>query len=254
MSDAAPPARREVIAWLGAASLLPLVGCAGEGARDSDSDSGGGGSGGGMCRALPEETPGPFPGDGSNGPDVLSMEGVVRSDIRTSIGDQAGTASGVPLQVRLRVVDASRGCTPLVGHAVYLWHATRDGIYSLYGDSRQNYLRGVQVSDADGWVTFITLFPGCYAGRWPHMHLSIYPDLDAIADATKVLITSQIALPAAACDAVYGTVGYAVSAHNREAVSLAGDMAFRDGDDRQIATVTGSLAEGLVATLTLGIG
>ena len=61
--------------------------------------------------------------------------------------------------------------------AVYLWSCTPEGRYSLYskGVTDQNYLRGVQAADADGWVTFTTIFPACYDGRWPHLHFEVYP-------------------------------------------------------------------------------
>jgi hypothetical protein len=97
------------------------------------------------CSTIPEETAGPFPGDGSNGPDVLSIDGVERQDIRSSIGSASGTASGIQLTVDLTIVDAAT-CAPLAGAAVYLWHADSQGRYSMYssGVSDENFLRGVQ--------------------------------------------------------------------------------------------------------------
>ena len=99
----------------------------------------------------------------------------------------------------------------LAGHAVYLWHCTRDGNYSLYSSSvlDENYLRGVQVSDSNGQVTFTTIFPGCYSGRWPHMHFEIYSSLATATSGNNDVKTSQLALPAAACNQVYGVAsGY----------------------------------------------
>src|SRR5580765_2104028 len=107
------------------------------------------------CGRIPEETQGPFPGDGSNGPNVLSASGVVRNDIRTSFAGLSGTADGVPLTIVLTIVSAS-SCAPLAGRAVYLWHCDRLGRYSLYsqGVTNQNYLRGTQEADSSGRVTF----------------------------------------------------------------------------------------------------
>lgn len=102
---------------------------------------------------IPEETAGPYPGDGSNGPDALGQSGVVREDITRSFGTADGVAEGVPLTIRLRVLSLEDGeSTPLEGAAVYLWHATREGGYSMYseGVADENYLRGVQVAGADG--------------------------------------------------------------------------------------------------------
>ena len=128
------------------------------------------------CEPIPEETAGPFPGDGSNGPDVLAEADVVRSDIRTSIGSASGAADGVPLTIELTITDTATGCTPLADAAVYLWHCDREGSYSMYSDGAEdeNYLRGVQVTDADGRLSFTSIFPACYSGRWPHAHFEVY--------------------------------------------------------------------------------
>lgn len=90
---------------------------------------------------IPEETAGPYPGDGSNGPDVLTQDGIVRSDIRSSFGSSTTTAEGVPLTITLTVVDTSGGCTAMAGAAVYAWHCDRDGNYSMYsqGVTQENY-------------------------------------------------------------------------------------------------------------------
>lgn len=121
----------------------------------------------GTCSTIPEETAGPYPGDGSNGVNALSQSGIVRRDIRGSFGSLSGTAAGIPLTVKLTLVGSTVSCEPLVGYALYLWHCDRDGSYSLYTIANQNYLRGVQETDANGQVTFTTIFPGCYSGRWP---------------------------------------------------------------------------------------
>src|SRR3954465_2676334 len=81
---------------------------------------------------IPSETAGPYPGDGSNGPDVLDDSGIVRHDIRRSFGASRTLAKGVPLRVNLTVTDASKDYGPLVGAAVYLWHCDRSGRYSMY--------------------------------------------------------------------------------------------------------------------------
>src|SRR5215208_6109291 len=93
---------------------------------------------------IPDETAGPYPGDGSNGPNVLTESGVVRSDIRSSFGDFSGTADGIETVLTLTVLDLNNGAAPKSGAAVYLWHCTQDGNYSLYTEQDQNYLRGVQ--------------------------------------------------------------------------------------------------------------
>lgn len=206
------------------------------------------------CTGIPNETAGPYPGDGTNGPNVLIMGGVVRNDIRSSFGSMSGTADGIPLTIIVQLVSAST-CAPLAGAAVYLWHCDRAGGYSLYssGVTNQNYLRGIQTADANGQVTFLSIYPGCYAGRWPHIHFEVFPSLGASSSAGNKIATSQIALPRATNDLVYATTGYEASVRNQANVSLASDNVFSDGYQLELATVTGSTAGGFTATLTVGV-
>jgi protocatechuate 3,4-dioxygenase beta subunit len=209
---------------------------------------------GGVCSKIPEETAGPYPADSSNGPSVLNQTGVVRSDIRSSFAGLSGTATGVPLTIALTIV-SSTTCAPLANRAVYLWHCDQAGRYSLYsaGATNQNYLRGVQAADANGKVTFTSVFPACYSGRWPHIHFEVYPSLTAATNVANKVATSQLALPKATCDLVYATSGYQASITNLSQVSLASDMVFSDGSSLELATITGSIATGLTATLTVAV-
>ena len=208
------------------------------------------------CTVIPEETAGPFPGDGSNGPDVLTQAGVVRADIRSSFGSSTTTAAGVPLTIKLAILDLATGCKPLTGAAVYAWHCDRDGNYSMYSSAavNENYLRGAQATDADGIATFTSIFPGCYSGRWPHVHFEVYRSLAAATNPANRIATSQIALPQATCTEVYATDGYASSVANLARVSLATDNVF--GDDagiHQVGAVTGSISSGLTVELPVPI-
>ena len=189
----------------------------------------------------PEETAGPYPADGSNGVNVLTESGIVRSDITRSFGTGSAVAAGVPLTIAMTVLDVQAGGTPVQGAAVYAWHCDREGRYSLYDSAltNENYLRGVQATDASGKVTFTSIFPACYSGRWPHIHFEVYPSLAEAQAAGSKLVTSQIALPQDACAAVYATSGYAQSVSNLSQVSLATDMVFADGYSTQLGTVTG---------------
>ena len=100
----------------------------------------------------------------------------------------------LPGQLRLRLVDSNDGCTPLAGYALYLWHCDRDGNYSMYQSaSEANYLRGVQPVDSKGLVTFTSIFPAAYSGRWPHAHFEVYPSVGAATSARKFVGTSPSA-------------------------------------------------------------
>lgn len=205
---------------------------------------------------IPEETNGPYPADGTNGPNILTETGVVRSDITSSIGESSGTAEGIPLTFTMTVVDVSGegdAGTPVAGAAVYAWHCDRDGKYSMYDLEDQNYLRGVQEADANGTVTFTSIFPGCYAGRWPHIHFEVYPTLADATSATNRLRTSQLAFPQDVCETVYATEGYEDSVQNLAGVSLDSDMVFSDGYSLQLAKVAGSVSEGYTATLRVPV-
>ncbi|MCK8433660.1 intradiol ring-cleavage dioxygenase [Streptomyces sp. D2-8] len=250
-------ARRRMIRLLAGASLVPLVGCTSDEGTSASSSSSSSSASSAECATIPSETAGPYPGDGSNGVNVLKESGVVRSDITKSFGDSAGgTAEGVPLTVTLTVVDAASGCgTPKKGAAVYLWHADRDGKYSLYSDgvTDENYLRGVQETDDKGQVTFKSVFPGCYDGRWPHIHFEVYGSLADATAATSITNTSQLAFPKDSCEEVYAAEGYSQSVTNLDRVSLETDNIFSDGYGRQLAAMKGSATEGYTATLTVPV-
>jgi protocatechuate 3,4-dioxygenase beta subunit len=204
---------------------------------------------------IPEETAGPYPADGSNGRNVLNQSGIVRSDITSSFGTASGVVTGVPLTVTLAVLDVSNGAAPLEGAAVYLWHATPGGEYSMYSQAIQdeNYLRGVQAADTKGQVTFTTVYPGAYDGRWPHLHFEVYPSLDAAVSASSRLRTSQMAMPEDTSTLVYATDGYGNSAQNLAQSSLETDMVFSDGWSLQLGKVIGSVTDGLTATLNVPV-
>lgn len=256
--------RRRLLRMVGVGAVgLGLSACTGETATGTEtgtsgsgpSGSGPSGSGAGTAE-IPDETAGPFPGDGSNGPDVLEQSGIVRSDIRSSIGGASGTAQGVPMTLELTIQDLADGGAAFAGTAVYVWHCDREGRYSMYSDgvTDQNYLRGVQIADALGKVRFTSVYPGCYAGRWPHVHFEVYPDQAAITDSAKAIATSQVALPADVSKKVYAQPGYEESVVNLSKLSLARDNVFGDdGGARQLGTATGDVAGGYHVALTVPV-
>ena len=207
------------------------------------------------CSVVPTETAGPFPGDGSNGANLLTQPGSVRSDIRSSIVTSTTTAKGVPLTIRLTVTDNAKGCTPSVGAAVYVWHCSSEGSYSMYsaGVTNENYLRGVQPTDASGTATFQSVYPAAYPGRWPHIHFEVYPSVAKATTSGNAIHTSQIALPEAENKLVYATSGYGASLSNLAATPLRSDFVFSDGYSRQLGTMTGNVTDGFVVSLTIGI-
>ncbi|OFB42347.1 3,4-dioxygenase subunit beta [Frankia sp. CgMI4] len=255
--------RRRMLTFLGLGAATAGLTACGTGGAEASGSSGStaspstssSASTSGASGEIPQETAGPYPGDGSNGPDVLEQSGVVRSDIRSSFGGATGTAEGVPMTLELTITDLAGG-VPFAGVAVYVWHCDREGRYSMYtnGITDQNYLRGVQIADKAGKVRFTSIFPACYSGRWPHIHFEVYPDQASITDATKAIATSQVALPKNVCDQVYAQQGYKASIANLSQASLDSDNVFGDdGGARQLATVTGNVTSGYTVSLAVGV-
>ncbi|TWF76160.1 protocatechuate 3,4-dioxygenase beta subunit [Pseudonocardia hierapolitana] len=245
--------RRRMLRALGlGAAAAGLAACASNPGTSSGSTSATTTASGTGLVEIPDETAGPYPGDGSNGPNVLAESGIVRSDIRSSFGGASGTADGVPLTIRLTILDIANGGSAFAGAAVYVWHCNREGGYSMYSSAieDQNYLRGVQIADSSGRVSFISIFPACYSGRWPHIHFEVYPDQAGITDASNAIATSQIALPQDVCEAVYAQPGYEPSVGNLAQVSLTTDNVFGDdGGVHELGAVTGD-ASGYTVSLT----
>jgi protocatechuate 3,4-dioxygenase beta subunit len=261
--------RRRALRWLGALGALAAAGCGGGGDDASASTTTdaanatattGNTAATSSCSLVPEETAGPYPGDGSNAANgqvanALALSGIVRSDIRSSIAGSTGVAAGVPLKVVIRLVNTNGGCAELSGYALYLWHCDAQGRYSMYstGVTAENYLRGVQITDADGEVAFQTIYPGCYSGRMPHIHFEVYRSATTATSFSNKLRTSQMAFANEVSTAVYADSRYSGSAANLSRISFTTDNVFSDGVTLQLASVTGSASEGYVATLTVGI-
>lgn len=276
------PNRRRILSMLGglgAVSVVALAGCGDDAGTSSAPSTTAGSTGSGAatgststtaaasaastttaatgvtsCTAIPQETAGPYPGDGTNGPNVLTQSGVVRKDIRSSFGSSTTTVTGVPLTVTMTVVDKTT-CKPVSGAAVYAWHCDREGRYSLYsqGVTNENFLRGVQATDANGSATFTTIFPGAYLGRWPHIHFEVFGAVSNATTGKNAKATSQLALPEDACKAVYASSGYETSAKNFPQTPLKSDNIFSDGWTAQTPAISGSAAAGYTATLVVAV-
>jgi protocatechuate 3,4-dioxygenase beta subunit len=254
--------RRRALLWLaGAAGVAsaPLLACGGGKATSTAPGNTGistGASAGitssdsSACAVIPEETAGPFPGDGSNSTDsgvanALMLAGIERSDIRGSFAGATGVATGMALTVTLRLVNTVSNCSDLSGYAIYLWHCDAAGRYSMYSD-------GV-TDDSLGRATFTTVFPGCYPGRMPHIHFEVYRNLATATGSANQLKTSQLAFPVTTCQEVYATGGYGASVANLAQMSFADDNVFSDGISLQMAAMTGNKSTGYAAALTVGI-
>ncbi|WP_314853777.1 intradiol ring-cleavage dioxygenase [uncultured Microbacterium sp.] len=206
---------------------------------------------------IPDETNGPYPADGTNDVNVLADSGIVRSDITSSLGGGT-TVAGVPLTMTFKVTDVANGNIPFAGAALYAWQCDAEGLYSMYssGVEDETYLRGIQIADADGLLTFQTIVPGCYQGRWTHIHFEIYPDAASATDVANVIATSQLAFPPEMLTGIYALDTYAGSAENLAGVGtqISDDSIFGDGDwSLQVPTISGDITSGYVATLAVAV-
>ena len=252
--------RRRVLGALGiGAGTMALAACAGGASQSATSaaastSAGVAGAAGADLAEMKTETAGPYPGDGSNGPDVLEISGVERRDIRSSIGGGA-TADGVEMTLTMNLIDMANGNAPLAGAAVYVWHCDAEGRYSMYDSALtdETYLRGVQIADSDGKVTFTSIMPGCYSGRWPHIHFEVFPEAASISDASNNVLTSQIALPQDVCELVYADSTYGNSTANLRGITLDSDNVFSDGWDAQMPAVTGDVTTGYSVSIDVPI-
>jgi protocatechuate 3,4-dioxygenase beta subunit len=182
---------------------------------------------------TPQETAGPYPLD------LHSTPSFFRSDVTEG-------KTGVPLTVTLTVLNANG--SPLTNARVDIWHCDKDGLYSGYRQPAadtvgQTFLRGIQLTDSTGKVTFKTVYPGWYSGRITHIHFQVYLNNGLIA-------TSQLAFPDNVTNAVYSSALYAARGQNSSVRSTAADSVFSDGTDHEMLAVAGTVAGGFIATLT----
>jgi len=215
------------ILGLGAIVAIPTVisSCS----KDDDS------TGSGSCTTSPHETEGPFP--------ILTPSQLVRASI-------IGNRTGVALLMTLTIQDKSEGCTPLSGVLVDVWQCDKDGNYSQYGGTQmqptdytnENFLRGRQTTDSNGQVSFISIFPGWYIGRAPHIHVEI------LSESGSSLLVTQIAFPKSVCDTVYATTGYKGTADTLNE----NDNVFSDSLSGNMAdSVTGNTTDGYTLLKTI---
>lgn len=206
------------------------------------------------CSLIKSETGGPFEADGSNGPNVLDDPAVFRRDIRANL-DGSNVQPGVPFILKMTVVDVANNCAPVVGAAVYLWHCNADGHYSAYSGMGQDdqtinsFLRGVQVTDANGQATFATIYPGRYPGRATHFHARVYSD-ESFRTTRR---TTQFAFDDATNNRVYASSSQYQSSQSARETTNEEDWLFRDGVAGQLLALSGEPTDGYESTIIVGV-
>ena len=224
--------RREAIGAIGAAAGAALAfGCSNSSTSPSVTTTTTGtttGSTNSACALTPTETAGPYP----------SITDIFRSDIRE-------TKTGAVLTLTIKVVNVNASCAAVSGANVEIWHCDAAGNYSEYGtQTSQTYLRGIQTTNANGEVTFTTVYPGWYQGRATHIHIEVTTG----GVSRKV---TQIAFPESVNNTVYATGVYASKGANP--MSNLSDGIFADSLSSELVTPSGSPASGYTASCQVAI-
>ncbi|MFM2306991.1 MAG: hypothetical protein RLZZ367_1660 [Bacteroidota bacterium] len=182
----------------------------------------------GSCVIIPTETAGPFPLD------LTANTTFFRQDVRE---DRAG----VQLNVKMKILGDSN-CAALPNVRVNIWHCDKDGSYSGYDNSMNpgqaglTYLRGYQMTDANGEVEFVTIFPGWYSGRICHIHFQVYVS-------SVYAAISQMSFDIATKNAIYAA-NSSVYTKGADPMTFASDNIFSDGYNYQLATLTPNATTG----------
>ena len=157
------------------------------------------------------------------------------------------------LTMTITIKNTNNSCSALAGAMVDVWHCDKDGYYSEYGGSgmqsidftKVDFLRGRQTTDANGLVSFTSIFPGWYSGRAPHIHVHVYNA------AGKSLLVTQIAFPYDLTNNVYTTASNYGYTKGKQDTKNESDNVFSDGFTNELATLSGSLSEGYTLTHTI---
>lgn len=189
------------------------------------------------CTVTNTETAGPFP--------IKDPASLVKTDI-------TGDRPGVKFTAKITIKNKTTSCGVLAGALVDIWHCDAKGEYSEYGGTTMqaanwtsvHWLRGRQTTDANGLVTFTSIFPGWYSGRAPHIHVHVYNA------SGKSLLVTQIAFPKATCDTVYTTATDYKSKGTADTTNER-DNVFSDGFTNELASFAGSVADGYTMTHTI---
>jgi protocatechuate 3,4-dioxygenase beta subunit len=191
--------------------------------------------------------------EGEEGPYFVddSASGYERSDILSNL-DGTETQTGVPPTLTIYVYDSEKSCTAMGDVQVDIWHCNALGIYSAESSEStvgQSWLRGYQLTDATGKVSFTTIIPGWYEGRTTHIHLrlrSSYDDTD-----TSGSNTMQVFFDQTLVDTIDTTIS-PYSTHGANSTTNASDRVYSQQEDgTTLLTLSGSTSAGYKATLNV---
>lgn len=223
---------------LGIASLATAAKVLESCSKNDNDDSGTTATDDTSCTVSPSETKGPFP---IKTPSQLVLENIKSDRV------------GVALLINLVIENKNNNCSPLAGVLVDVWHCDKDGNYSEYGGTSMqqtdytsvHFLRGRQTTDSKGAVSFLSIFPGWYQGRAPHVHVEV------LSSTGSSLLVTQIAFPENVTSTVYSSTNYV--AHGQADTSNTKDNVFSDSLADELATLTGNLTDGYTLSKTVTV-
>ena len=187
------------------------------------------------CSVYPSKIEGPFP--------IKTPADFVRENI-------VGNRTGVPLLIKIKIENTNNNCEPLAGVLVDIWHCDAKGNYSEYADqldgnfTNEHFLRGRQTTGADGIASFISIYPGWYPGRAPHLHLEIKKT------SGESLLITQTAFPEDISNTVYATSGY----NGNIDTTNSDDFEFAGTIEKNLPTsITGNTTDGYTIEETISV-
>lgn len=241
-----PMSRRSALLVLGGTVSATLAACGGGSGSSSSSSSSGSSSG--ACTVTLEGEIGPYFADDS-------ASGFNRSNILSNL-DGTDTQDGVPLTLTLTIIDSENSCAALAGAQVDIWHCNSSGVYSdIAGENTttQTWLRGYQITDASGVVSFTTILPGWYSGRTTHIHLRVRSSYSEASSTTDGTNTTQVFFSQTLIDTLDTTIA-PYSAEGTNPTTNAADRVYTaQTNGENLLTLTGDTTSGYTAEFTIGL-
>lgn len=234
--------RRQAIGMLAVAGAGVMLGCGGGTNAAATTTAGSSTS----CSVTPEGEEGPYFVDDS-------ATGFNRSNILSNV-DGTNIQSGIPLTLSIYVYDSEKSCAAMAGVQVDIWHCNASGIYSaedVESTSGETWLRGYQLTDANGLATFVTIFPGWYQGRTTHIHLRLRSTYDSTS--TGETNTTQLFFPQDTINTVNTTIS-PYSAEGTNPTTNATDHVYSgEVKGANVLTLSGDTTNGLTSTIKINL-
>ncbi len=184
-----------------------------------------------------------------------STTGYNRSSILSNL-DGTSTQTGIPLTLKIYIYDSENGFAALAGAQVDIWHCNAQGVYSnesVEGTLGQTWLRGYQLTDSAGSVTFTTIIPGWYQGRTTHIHLRVRSSYSEASSTSDGINTTQLFFSQTVLDYIYANVS-PYNTKGKDTTTNASDHVYTpETKGETLLTLTGDYTDGYAATFAINL-